>query len=122
MENLYRRKKSSYKKRTLCIHLCVRIMEQNKLLIHLIIGIFCVCFSLTIRAIAHDRLAIVDHFFDFHINKEAILDEVDRLREEKQERDRRTKEWCDDIKRWGREDSSSYSDDRGTTGPPDRDK
>lgn len=98
-------------------------MSENRSLIHWIVAIFSVAVLLVAGVMAHDRgieLAIVDHLFDFHINEHAVRDELDRMTQEKHDKEQKTKEWVNDI-RWER-DSESGSNDVGTVGPPDRDK
>lgn len=96
-------------------------MSENKKLIYWLTAIFGCTFLLIFGVVAYDRqLAIVDHLFDFHINEHAVREELSRMSEEKQQKEARTREWVNDIRCWGRDDSSDK--DRGTIGPPDRDK
>lgn len=95
-------------------------MSYNKLLAWLVAGLFSLSILMVGGVIAQDRLAIVDHLFDFHLNEEAIRQEVEDRETARKEKDARINAWVNEIR--GSTDRGDYAnDDRGTTGPPDRD-
>ena len=100
-------------------------MSENRQLLYWLASIFTGAFLLVTFVVAHDRQidkCIVDHLFHFHIDDHAVREELDRMTQEKRDRESRTKEWVNDIRCWKDRDSDDYGSDIGTVGPPDRDQ
>lgn len=93
-------------------------MSYNKLLGWIVAGLLSFTFLLVTAVIAEDRLGIIEHVFDFHLNEEACIQDAERANAERKDSERRHREWADDV-RWSND--RSYNDQHGTTGPPDRD-
>lgn len=106
-------------------------MSDNNKLVAWIIGIFTSAFLLVIGVMAHDRQVercIVDHLFDFHIDADHALSDIqkDRFRKDVEERmnqesHSRQKEWASEVREWWRDGPNYASDDRGAYGDNDRD-
>lgn len=96
-------------------------MTENKKLAYFSLTLLGISAFLVAGVIAHDRgldQAFIDHLCDFHVNSDAIHQEVDRIEKDKQkalEREERIREWCEDIRSFGREE-------KGIDKPSDRDK
>lgn len=97
-------------------------MSENKKLMTALLGMgFATSLVIFLGFSATREIAVVDHFFDFHINEKALREEIDHSKQNARDKERRVKEWVNDI-HWDSAAGNADSNDRGTSGPPDRDK
>lgn len=103
-------------------------MSQNKELFWWMGSILTGTCLLIAGVIAHDHQidkCIVDHIFDFHLDADHAMQDIDadKFRKEVEERmrhdnNRRCEEWAEEMRGWYRDDNNSASDDRGTLDRP----
>jgi hypothetical protein len=96
-------------------------MTYNKILGWTVAGIFSLTALLIACVIAEDRVGVVDHLFDFHLNEEGCREEAERANRDRKNSERRQNEWANDV-RWSNDRGDYANDDRGTVpSGPDRD-
>ena len=104
-------------------------MSDNGKLLGWLLGIFTTAFLLIAGVIAHDRgtdQAIIDHIFDFHLDYDSAMSDIeaDKFRKEVEDRtqaqnEQRREEWASEVREWWKDGNSSSShDDRGTVDRP----
>ncbi len=86
-------------------------MTENKSLLAWVGGLFGGALVLVAAVVAQDRIAIVDHLFDFHLDVDEIQREVQNERSKRENNREIQREWSRDL---------SFKDHEvGTCTPPE---
>jgi hypothetical protein len=72
-------------------------MTENQSLLAWVGGIVGAALVLVVGVVAHDRLAIVDHLFDFHLDVAEVQRELEQEREDREHNKAVQREWCRDL-------------------------